>query len=200
MLLAMAKGGMKIPPEAIIQMSALPASMKAQILQKLQPTQADQQALMMQMQTAMKQIEVLASQAALNMAKAGQAQIEGQATIIEAQKPPEGPAAQIDTPADLAKANLDAAKAREIEHKIQVGAHVPQIAAPSPPPPPPPGLFELNMAKADESRARAGTAYAQAGAADASRVKTLLEARTITEAPEGMLTRPPPRPKPTPGA
>jgi hypothetical protein len=197
LLMALAKSGIKIPPEAIVQMSALPASMKEQVLQKMQPTQMDQQAIMLQMQQAVKQIELLASQATLNLAKAGQAQVEGQATMIEAQKPPEGPAAQIDTPADLAKANLDAAKAREIDHKIQVGTHVPQQEVPEPPPPPPPappGLFELNMAKARREDALAGTAYAQAAAQDASRIKTLLEAKTIEEAPPGMLTKPPPRP------
>ena len=197
LLLALAKSGLKIPPEALIQMSALPSSMKEQVLQKMQPTQMDQQQIMMQMQTMQEQIKVLSSQAALNYAKAGQAQVEGQATMIEAQKPPEGPATQIDTPADLAKANLDAAKAREIDHKIQVGSHVPQQKIPEPPPPPPPappGLFELNMAKAEREKALAGTAYAQAGVQDAQRLKTMLEARTIEEAPPGMLTKPPPRP------
>jgi hypothetical protein len=191
---------MKIPPEAIIQMSGLPASMKQQILQKLQPTQADQAALQMQMQTMQKQIEVLASTAALNMAKAGQAQaeaqtagVEAQATMLEAQR---GPAQQIDTVADMSKARLDDAKADEIRHKIDVGAHVPQAAPIAPPPPPPPGLFELNLAKAREADARAGSAYMVGQAADASRLKTLLEARTIDEAPPGMLVRPPPRPPP----
>lgn len=190
LLLALAKGGMNIAPEAIITMSALPSSVKQQVIQKLQPTQMDQQALMMKADQLQQQIEVLKSQAVLNYAKAGQSQVEGQATAIEAQRPP--PPQQIDTPADQAKAAKDLAQAKEIEHKIAIGAHVPQQAQPQPPPPPAPGLFDLNLAKARESHARADQAQAQAGAADAQKLKTLLEAQTIREAPQGMLQRPPP--------
>ncbi len=183
LLVALAKGGASIPPEAIIEMSQLPPDVKAQVISKLQPSQTDQQALMMKIDQMLKQTEEIASRAALNFAKAQQVQ-------VETMRGPEGSPQQVDTPADLAKADLDLAKASEIRHKMSVGAHIPQLA---PAPPPEPGLFEVNAAKAREHDARAGLAFAQIGTQEAQRLKTMLEAQTISEAPPGMLSKPPPR-------
>jgi hypothetical protein len=174
-LQVMAKNGQTIPPEILIEMSGLPSSIKQKIMTKLEQAAQnpmDQQAIQLKLQQVMTEIEKLKSEITLNLAKAQ-----------EAATPKPGPAQQVDTPADLAKANLDAAKAREIDHKIGVGAHIP--AQREPPPPEQPGLFEVNLAKARRE-------HAQAGVADADRVKKLLEARTIAEAPPGMLTNPPP--------
>ena len=182
LLLGLAKTGAQIPPEAIIRMSALPSSMKQQILQGLQPKPEMQQAIMLQFQQLQAQIGLLQSQIALNEAKAGQAGADAQKKLVEANTPPEGPQAQIDTPADLAKADLDTAKAQEIRHKIGVGAHLPQQPEPAPVEP---GLFELNAARARRE-------HSLAEEADAKALKAVLEARTINEAPEGMLTKPPP--------
>jgi hypothetical protein len=125
--------------------------------------------------------------------------------MMEAQR---GPAQQVDTAADLAKARLDQAKAAEIDHKIAVGAHIPQARQP---PPPPPGLFEVNMAKAREHDARAqvatqtGWSGLETARADqmlkmAQADKVMQEAQTIADAPPGMLTKPPPRPPSVPSA
>lgn len=93
----------------------------------------------------------------------------------------ENPEAQIDTPADLAKARLDMAKAAEIEQKVMTGANLPQQA---PKPAPEPGLFDVNMARAEDYAAGAEAKRMQA-------LETLMRARTIAEAPRGMLTAPP---------
>ena len=168
-------------------MSPLPSKTKQQIVgQMKQATEGpmQQSAIQLKLQEVMAKIEEIKSQTALNYAKATEAGMPEAA----------GPGAQVDTPADLAKADLDTAKATEIRHKIEVGAHVPQSKEPPPPPPEVPGLFDLNMAKAGEAHARADTARSQAGLHEAARLKTMLEARTIDEAPEGQLVRPPPRP------
>lgn len=222
-LVQLGKGGAQIPPEMFIELSPLPSSQKQRILQQIQiaqqPKPMDQQAMMLQLGLLQAQIAQLNSQAQLNQMKgvqaqadAGKAQADAQATMVEAQR---GPAQQIDTAADIAKANLDQAKATEIHHKIEVGAHVPEAKAP---PAPPPGLFELNMAKAGEAHARSEAARAQAQATaqtgwsqlDTDRADRLVklatadklaaETRTIHEAPPGMLTKPPPRPPSVPSA
>jgi hypothetical protein len=187
LITGLAKGGAQIPPEMIIELSPLPTKVKQQIqAQMKQATEGpmQQNAIQLKLQEVMAKIEEIKSQTALNYAKAAEA----------GQPEAGGPAAQVDTPADLAKADLDTAKATEIRHKIEVGAHVPQAKEPPPPPPEVPGLFDLNMAKAGEAHARAETARSQAGLHEAARLKTMLEARTIDEAPEGQLVRPPPRP------
>jgi len=180
-LQVMAKNGQVIPPDILIEMSGLPSSTKQKLLSKLEQAQQnpmEQQAIQLKLQQVQAEIAELNSKVQLNLAKAQ-----------EAATPKPGPAAQVDTPADLAKANLDAARAREIDHKIQAGTHIP--AQREPPPPETPGLFEVNLAKARRE-------HAQAGVADAQRMKTLLEARTIAESPPGMLTNPPP-PRPLGG-
>ena len=184
-LQVMAKGGTPIPPEIIVEMSGLPSKVKQSLMAKFEQQKNDpmqQQAVQAQLNLILAQIADLQSKAQLNQAKAMTEQ-------IEAQKPPEPQ--QIDTPADLAKANLDAAKAREIDHKIQVGHHIPEQRQP---PPVEPGLFDVNAAKAAREHAASRREDAQSQVASAQAVKTLLEAKTIMEAPPGMLTNPPPRP------
>jgi hypothetical protein len=190
----LAKSGAPVPPEMIIELSPLPSSTKQRIMQQIAASQQQnplqQQAMQLQLQMLQAQIAQLMSQVQLNQAKAQQAGADAQATMIEAQTP--DPAPQVDTAADMAKAGLDQAKADEIRHKIAVGTHVPETMPPPPPPPPvEPGLFEVNVARARRE-------HAQAGAAEASQLKTLLEARTIDEAPPGMLTKPPARPTSVP--
>jgi hypothetical protein len=201
-MLGLAKSGAQIPPEMIIEMSPLPSKVKQKIQQQLDQSKQDpmqQNAMQLQLAGLQAKIEDLQTHAQLNMAQAMKAQAEANA-------PPEGPQAQIDTPADLAKANLDVAKADEIHHKIAVGAHAPKQEQPKPPPPPEPGLFELNLARArrehaaaDQSLAGVDRERASAALQGAQQLKTLAEARTIDEAPEGMLQRPPPRPPTAPG-
>ena len=184
LITSLAKAGAQIPPEMIIEMSPLPTKVKQTVqAQMKQQTEGpmQQNAIQLKLQEVMAKIEEIKSQTALNYAKAA-----------EAGMPEAGPAQQIDTPADMAKAGLDMAKAAEIHHKIDVGAHVPQAKQPPPPPPEEPGLFDLNVAKAGESHARAAAARSQAGLHEAARLKTMLEARTIDEAPPGQLVTPPP--------
>jgi hypothetical protein len=174
----MAKAGTPVPPEIMIEMSGLPSSMKQKLTSKLEESKnnpMEMQAIQLKLQQITAQIAEIESKTQLNLAKA-----QGEAT------PPVG---QVDTPADLAKANLDAAKAREIDHKIGVGAHIPKEKLP---PPEQPGLFDLNAAKARQAHAAADREGVQAGLVDAQRVKTLMEAQTILDAPPGMLTNPPP--------
>jgi hypothetical protein len=172
-LAVLAKGGVAVPPEIIVEMSNLPSSTKQKLLAKFEeqeqgnPMQA--QAIQLKLEQVQATIEKLRSEAQLNMSKASQ--------------PPSGPQQQIDTPADTAKAGLDQAKAAEIYHKIDIGAHLPPM--PPDPDPPQPGLFEVNLAKARQ-------AHAAADASQAQTVKTLHEAQTIAEAPPGMLQQPPP--------
>jgi hypothetical protein len=121
----------------------LPSTTKQRILQQIaaaqQPNPMQQQQMMLQMQLMTAQIQQLQSQAALNQAK-------GEEALAKAGETERGDPHQIDTPADLAKARLDMAKAAEIEGRVQSGIFHP---------PPAPGLFELNQAKARESHARA---------------------------------------------
>ena len=211
-LIAMGKGGGQVPPEMLIELSPLPSSVKQRILQQLavaqQPKPMDQQAMMLQLQLLQAQVTELQSKAMLNQSKAQAEGVKAQADVIKAQQQPPQ---QIDTPADLAKANLDSAKAREIDHKIEVGAHLPKVEQPQAPEQPEPGLFEVNQAKAAEHIAKARnleqTGWAALDDAAAKRellgaqaMKTMLEAQTINEAPPGMLSTPPPRPIATPGA
>jgi hypothetical protein len=198
-LIALAKSGAQIPPEMIIEMSPLPSKVKQKISDQLAQAKQDPQqqgAMQLQLAGLQAKVEDLQSHAQLNMAQA-------QKALAEANAPPEGPQMQVDTPADLAKANLDTAKALEIHHKMEVGAHVPERAAP---PPEEPGLFELNLARArrehaaaDQSLAGVGREQAQTALQGAQGLKTLAEVATIDAAPEGMLQRPPPRPQPTGG-
>ena len=210
-LVALGKGGAQVPPEMFIELSPLPSSTKQRIMQQIavaqQPKPMDQMAMQLQLGLLQAQIGDLQSKAVLNQAKAQGEGIKAQAEMIDAQR---GPPTQVDTPADLAKANLDVAKADEIKHKISVGAHLPQVEQPKPPPPPEPGLFELNAAKARREDAQAESALLQGWSShDATRadidlkgaqtLKTMQEAETIAQAPPGMLSKPPPRPSPVGG-
>jgi hypothetical protein len=217
-LVLLAKGGIQVPPSAIVELSPLPSSVKQRVLMELakasQPQPIQQQEIMLKMQGMEAQIQELQSKAQLNMANAAKAQAEA---AVAGQ---EGPQQQIDTPADLAKARLDLAKAGEIEHRVAAGAHLPQTE---------PGLFEVNQAKArlahaqadqaqtgaqmslEQGRAQIGKIFsdqdvanrdadARALTAFAQARKAHLESDTIEEAPTGMLEKPPPRPAPTGGA
>jgi hypothetical protein len=190
LIVAMAKGGMQIPPPIMIELSNLPSSMKKRLMEmmKVEQDPIEQQATQIKLAQETAKVGEIESKAQLNQMKAME--------IMH--KPLDdggGPAPQIDTAADLAKARLDQAKAMQIEQ---------QIAQPEAPDP---SLFELNMAKVQRERAaafreeaQAGVAHAQQRAIGAQVEKTLREARTIDEAPDGMLTRPPPRPPPGKGS
>ena len=206
-LVAMAKGGAQIPPEMVIELAPLPSTTKQRILQQItaaqQPNPIQQQMQMLQMQLLTAQIQEMQARAGLNQAK-------GEHELAEAGATEKGVGQQVDTPADLAKARLDMAKAAEIEGKVDRGIFHP---------PPAPGLFELNQAKTRQAHAQADAAqmgsqmsmqkgqaelgklfaderatHAQADLAQANTAKTAAEARTIDEAPPGMLSKPPPRP------
>lgn len=185
-VLALGAKGLQIPPVAmtqiVLELSPLPSNIKRKIevaIEKAnQPNAVDQQAIMMKFQQIEAQINEINGKAQKANAEAGK-------TIVETQLLMQGDPAgqQIDTPADLAKARLDLAKASEIEQKVMTGANLPQAPALQPPEP---GLFEANVALADERTAKAGAAKAQM-------LKTFLEAKNITEAPRGMLAAPPPQ-------
>lgn len=185
-VLALGAKGLQIPPKAmtkiVLELSPLPSNIKQKIIkameEEMQPSPMDQQAIMLKLEEVNAKIaEVVARTQKLN-ADAGKTVVETQMLMAG-----DGGGQQVDTPADLAKARLDMAKAAEIEQKVLTGANLPQ---PAPSPPPEPGLFEVNMALADEHVAGAEAKRAQA-------LETLMKARTIAEAPRGMLTAPPPR-------
>lgn len=117
-LIALAQNGANVPPAVIIELSALPSSIKKKVMQLLtsaqQPDPAEQQA---------KQIKL-----AQEEAKIGQIQSTTQKNIAQAQAaltPAPGPAQQIDTQADLAKAAKDMAQARQIAADIETGGAKP---------------------------------------------------------------------------
>lgn len=179
--------GVNMPPKTysrfMVELSDLPSPMKQKIIksmeEEMQPTPMDQQAIMMKFEQVQAEIAKIVAATQKDNALAGKAVVETQLLM---QGDPAGQ--QIDTPADLAKARLDMAKAAEIEQKVVTGANIrpePQQAAP----PPEPGLFDVNMARADEHAAGAEAKRMQA-------LETLMKARTIAEAPSGMLSRPAP--------
>lgn len=184
-VLALGAKGLQIPPKAmtqiILELSPLPSNIKQKILKAIEeaekPSAMDQQAIMMKFQQVEAQINEL-------LAKTQKTNAEASKLIVETQQLMQGenPDLQVDTPADLAKARLDLAKAAEIEQKVMTGANLPQ---PAPATPPEPGLFEMNMARAQEHAAGAE-------AKRMSAVESLMRARTIAEAPSGMLQRPAP--------
>lgn len=186
-LVALSQKGAAVQPQVLIELSALPSSMKKRILQLMsqgqQPSPMDMQALQLKLEEIRAQIQKDQSQAQLNMAKAAE---------IAAGEPEAGPSQQVDTPADLAKARLDLAKAQEIEQRVAQGQSDKM-----------PTMWDVyeqqartqaSAAKARESEARATATLAQIPEAQARAAKTALEARTIAEAPAGMLQQPPPRP------
>jgi hypothetical protein len=140
-LLALAKSGGEVPPEVIIEMSSLPASSKKRLMAQMQEGKANpmqEQAIQIRLQQEIAKLEELKASTALKTAQT-------QKTMVEATTPPEGPAQQVDTTADLAKARKDIAQAMEIEQRV---------AAP-PQDTPEPGLFALNQAKAMRDQAEA---------------------------------------------
>jgi hypothetical protein len=157
-LVAMAKGGIQIPPAAIIELSPLPSSVKQRVLMEIakasQPSPIQQQEMMLKLQGMEAQIAELQSKAMLNQAKAA------------AEGVPDGQQ-QVDTPADLAKARLDMAKAAEIEQRVANPDHEPTQ----------PGLWELNQAKTAESYAKANKAHADAEAAQIGAQMSLEQGR-----------------------
>lgn len=185
-ILSLGAKGLQVPPKAmtqiILELSPLPSNIKQKIIKAVeeaeQPNPMDQQAIMLKLEEVTVKINEIAARAAKLNADAGKTVAETQLLMQG-----DGSGQQVDTPADLARARLDMAKAAEIEQKVMTGANMPQQA---PQQPPEPGLFEVNLARAGESEARASAARAQA-------LKTLMETRTIAEAPPGMLTAPPPR-------
>ncbi|HEU4687964.1 MAG TPA: hypothetical protein VFS23_06380 [Vicinamibacterales bacterium] len=190
-LVMLGKQGATIPPTVLIELSPLPASTKQRVLMELekaqQPSPIDQQAIMMKIQQVEAQTREILSKVELNTANAQKALAEAQAAMMG----DPGAPVQVDTEADLAKARLDLAKAAEIEQKVVAGVNMPQPEREEP------GLFAVNLAKAQESHARARAADAAASASYAQASKLLREARTIDEAPSGRLAKPPPmRPKP----
>lgn len=155
-VLALANAGQQIPPEIIIELSALPSSVKKRVMQQLadakQPNPMDQQALQLKLEEIMAGIQQKQSTATLNYAKAA---TEGMG--------PDGQAPQqVDTPADLAKARLDMAKAAEIETRINT-------------PNPDRGLFDV-----EEQAARVRQTNAQASETE---IKARLLAQYGTQEP-----------------
>jgi len=229
-LVLLAKGGIQVPPTAIVELSPLPSSVKQRVLMELakasQPQPIQQQEIMLKMQGMQAQIQELQSKAELNMANAAKAHAEAATAGMDG-----GGNQQIDTAADLAKARLDLAKAGEIEARVSSGGHLPVQE---------PGLFEVNQAKARLAHAQADAAQTGAqmsleqGRAGIDKIygdqqlaaqqqgtdlglrqqdgamkamllaaqarKANLEGDTIEQAPPGMLEKPPPRPAPTGGA
>jgi hypothetical protein len=153
-LVALAQNGAQIPPEAIIELSALPASIKKQVMAKLTQQSQDpmaQQAMQIKLQQEAAKVPKTQSETALNQAKAQQA----------LQPPPAGPGAQVDTPADQAKAALDLANAQrthvETQHLAMTGPELPSHLQPQPAPPPGKTLQE-NMLDATKARLQAAQA------------------------------------------
>lgn len=144
-LIALAQNGSNVPPQVIIELSTLPASVKKKVLTQLaqaaQPDPITQQATQIKM--------------AQEGAKVGKIQSETQRNLAQAQAAvtPDPGGQQVDTPADLAKAAKDMAQAKQIETETMTGAKT----APPPPPPKPidPITAALNAAKAREAHARA---------------------------------------------
>lgn len=184
-VLALGTKGLQIPPKAmtqiVLELSPLPSNIKQKILKAIEdaekPNAMDQQAIMMKFEQVSAQINELLAKTQKTNAEAGKIVLETQQLMAG-----QNPDLQVDTPADLAKARLDMAKAAEIEQKVMVGTNLPQPPAATPPEP---GLFEVNMARAGEHDAGAAAKRMQA-------LESLMRARTIAEAPAGMLQRPAP--------
>jgi hypothetical protein len=120
-LVGLAKTGTSVPPELIVELSSLPASIKkramAHLVQAQQPKPHDLQAIQIKLQQELARAQEIASHAQLYVAQAQKAAAE--ASVAGIPDAPDGAAPpQIDTPADLAKANLDLAKAKQIYHEL----------------------------------------------------------------------------------
>ena len=148
-LVGLAKTGTAVPPELIVELSSLPASVKKRAMSHLtaaqQPKPMDLQALQIKLEQEQAKAREIAAHAELYVAQAQEALAKaataGMPTGGEGQG---GPPAQVDTAADLAKANLDLAKARQIYNELQAR--------------PEPGMFadaQAKAAKAEKDRAEA---------------------------------------------
>ena len=149
-LVGLAKTGTAVPPELIVELSSLPASVKkramAHLTQAQQPKPMDMAAIQIKLQQETAKAQETAAHAELYVAQAQEALAKAGAAMMPdtPTPPPAGPAGQIDTAADLAKAQLDLAKARQIYKELQ--GH------------PEPGMFEdaaAKAAKAEKDRADA---------------------------------------------
>lgn len=171
-MIALAQGGAQIPPEIIIELSALPSSTKRKVMDLLakaaEPKPVDVQGIQLKLEEVQATIQKIQSEAILNQAKAAEIATGGGEAGAS---PP-----QVDTPADLAKARLDLAKADEIYARIN--------APPEQKPDKQPTMWDVA-----EQIARTRATHAKAA-------ETEQRALTISQAPPGMLTKPPPRPKP----
>jgi hypothetical protein len=117
-LVGLAKTGTAVPPELIVELSSLPASVKkramAHLMQAQQPKPMDMAALQVKLQQEAARAQEIAAHAELYVAQAQEALAKAAAAGMPDPPAPGGPAQQIDTAADLAKAQLDLAKARQI--------------------------------------------------------------------------------------
>lgn len=169
-MIALAQGGAAIPPEIIIELSSLPSSVKKRVMDLLakanEPKPVDVQAMQLKLEEVTAQIQEIQSKAILNQAKAAQIATGGG----ESGSAPQ----QVDTPADLAKAALDIAKAQQIYASI----NRPPEAKPEKQP---------TMWDVAEQMARTRATHAKAA-------ETEQRALTIAQAPPGMLTKPAPKP------
>jgi hypothetical protein len=146
-LVGLAKTGTSVPPELIVELSSLPASIKkrslAHLKQSQEPKPMDVAALQIKLQQETNRAQEIAAHAELYVAQAQEALAKAGKTAMP-DAPEAGPPQQIDTAADLAKAQLDLAKARQIYKELQ--GH------------PEPGMFEdaqAKAAKAEKDRADA---------------------------------------------
>ena len=120
-LVGLAKTGTAVPPELIVELSSLPASVKkramAHLVQSQQPKPHDLQAIQIKLQQELARAQEIAAHAQLYVAQAQKAGAEASVAGIP-DAPGAGPAPQIDTAADLAKASLDVAKAKQIYQEL----------------------------------------------------------------------------------
>jgi hypothetical protein len=145
-LVGLAKTGTTVPPELIVELSSLPASVKKRamsyLVQSQQPKPHDLQAIQIKLQQELARAQEIAAHAQLYVAQAQKAGAEASVAGVPDASGAAPP--QVDTPADLAKANLDLAKAKQIYHELN--RH------------PEPGMMEdaqAKAAKAEKDRADA---------------------------------------------
>jgi hypothetical protein len=117
-LVGLAKTGTSVPPELIVELSSLPASVKkramAHLMQAQQPKPMDMAAVQVKLQQETPRAGDRRARRAVCRASAGGARQGRRSRHARPAGTAGGPAQQIDTAADLAKAQLDLAKAREI--------------------------------------------------------------------------------------
>jgi hypothetical protein len=122
-LVGLAKTGTSVPPELIVELSSLPASVKkramAHLMAAQQPKPMDIKALEIKLAQESARAQEIAAHAELYVAQAQEALAQAATAGMPTGDGGAGPAPQIDTAADLAKASLDLAKAREIYASLQ---------------------------------------------------------------------------------